>query len=310
LDELVFRPQSGELSAIEEPACSTGKSPDPKASMSPRHILHALRNAFRSRGFNLFGMPFARDYLWFALRGARSWGHTGPGALNFLGTRIEYPNQSHALFLLHEVFVLGTYAFRSSSTAPRIVDCGANIGITTLFFKALFPEGRVLAVEAHPDTCRWLRANVEANALQDVEIRPAAVADREGTVTLFSPEADPGSMVSSLRRGSPHGAATVQVPAIRLSQLIREPVDFLKLDVEGAEYAVVRELVASGAIRWIREAVIEFHTVPESPDGPAALRELLVSAGMDVSVDAGGLPDVGIMRARRSPSALKAGSAR
>lgn len=278
--------------------------------MSPRHVLHALRNAFRSRGFNLFGLPFARDYLWFALRGARSWGHTGPGALNFMGTRIEYPNQSHALFLLHEVFVEGTYAFRSSSAAPLIVDCGANIGVATLFFKALFPEGRVLAVEAHPDTCRWLRANVDGNALRDVEIRPAAVADREGMVALFTPEADLGSMVSSLRRGSSDGAASVQVPAVRLSQLIREQVDFLKLDVEGAEYAVVRELVASGAIRWIQEAVIEFHVTPESPDGPAALQELLVGAGMDVSVDAGGSPDVGIMRARRRRSAFEAESAR
>lgn len=266
--------------------------------MLPRHALNAFRNAFRSPGYGLFGVRFARDYLRVALRGARSWGHPGPGTLNFLGARIEYPNQSHALFLVHEVFVQATYAFRTRSAAPFIVDCGANIGITTLFFKALFPGARIVAVEPEPNTCRWLRTNVERNGLSGVEICPAAVGGRDGTVALFTPEADPGSMTSSIHSEWSHGVAA-QVPSVRLSTLIREPVDFLKLDVEGAEYAVVRELVASGAITWVQEAVIEFHSLADEPGGAAALRELLAGAGMDVTVDEGASADAGIIRARR-----------
>jgi FkbM family methyltransferase len=266
--------------------------------MSPRHLLNALRNAFRSAGARLFGVRFARDYLRFAVRCARSWGSTAPGRLTVLGARIEYPNQSYALFLLHEVFVHATYAFRTASRAPRIVDCGANVGFSTVFFKALYPDARILAIEAEPGTCGWLRRNVEGNGLRGVEVRQAAVADRDGTVTLFTPASDPGSMTSSVRNEWARGAGA-EVPAVRLSTLIREPVDFLKLDVEGAEYAVLRELVASGAVERIREMAIEFHAIQGEPDGPAELEALLAGAGMAVSVHPGEDGATGIIRARR-----------
>jgi FkbM family methyltransferase len=266
--------------------------------MALRHAVRAFRNAFHSPGFSLFGVRFARDYLWFALRCARSWGYTGPGMVKVLGVRIEYPNQSHALFLMHEVFVQATYAFHPRSRAPVVVDCGANVGFSTLFFKALHPGATILALEPEPDTCGWLRANVERNALRGVEIRQAAAADRDGTVTLFTPEADPGSLTSSLRNDWAKGAGA-EVLAVRLSTLIPEPVDFLKLDVEGAEYAVIRELVASGALGRIREVVLEFHALSGEPDGPAALEALLAGAGMAVVVQPGDSPRTGIMRARQ-----------
>lgn len=52
---------------------------------------------------------------------------------------------------------------------------------------------------------------------------------------------------------------TVRVPAVRLSRYVSKPIDFLKLDVEGSELAVLRDLEASGAIRQMRQMVVEFH---------------------------------------------------
>lgn len=242
------------------------------------------------------------DYLRFTARCVRAWGHTGPGVMKVLSARIEYPNQSHALFLLHEVFVQATYGFRPRSAAPVIVDCGANVGFCVLFFKAMFPDARIIALEAEPGTCAWLRRNVEGNGLQDVEIRHAAAAERDGTITLFTPQDDPGSMVSSIWSEWADGVP-VQVPAVRLSSLIREPVDFLKLDVEGAEYGLVREMVESGAMEHVREAVIEFHELPGMPDGPAELSALLARAGMEVSVHPHLAEHAGILRAWRPAAA-------
>ena len=270
--------------------------------MPLRRLTRVFRNAFRSPGYRLFGLRMARDYLRFALRCARSWGSTRPGTVDLLGARMEYPNQSYALFLLHEIFVEATYAFRSRSPRPLVIDCGANVGFSTLFFKALYPDARVVAVEAHPDTFGWLRGNVERNGFRGMEIRQAAVADRDGVVTLFTPETDAGSITASLRDDWTPGAGA-QVPAVRLSALVTEPVDFLKLDVEGAEYAVVCELVASGAVARIREMGVELHALPGEPDGPAELRGLLQGAGMEVAVE----PDDGrgtwILRARRPEAA-------
>ena len=52
---------------------------------------------------------------------------------------------------------------------------------------------------------------------------------------------------------------TVRVPAVRLSSYVTGPVDFLKLDVEGSELPVLRDLVKSRAISRIGQMVIEFH---------------------------------------------------
>ena len=49
------------------------------------------------------------------------------------------------------------------------------------------------------------------------------------------------------------------MPAVRLSRYVTKPVDFLKLDVEGSELPVLRDLASSGAIGMIRQMVIEFH---------------------------------------------------
>ena len=267
--------------------------------MLPRHAVSALRNAFRSPGSRIFGVRFALDYLRFAARCARSWGHTGPGRVKLVGLDIAYPNQSHALFLVHEVFVQAVYAFRSGSAAPFIIDCGANVGFTTLFFTKLFPGARIVAVEPEPGTAAWLRGNVEGNAAAGgVRIVEAAVAGREGTVTLFAPETDPGSMTSSTREEWTAGAGT-EVRAIRLSSLIDAPVDFLKLDVEGAEYEVLRELVATGAIARVRETTIEYHPLASEPEGADALAALLAGAGMGVSVTPGEPGQPGIIHARR-----------
>ncbi len=77
------------------------------------HAIRAFRNAFLSPGFRLFGLRFSRDYLRFAWRAARRWGSIEPGSLSFLGYRLDYFNQSHALFLVHEIFVNAAYSFTS-----------------------------------------------------------------------------------------------------------------------------------------------------------------------------------------------------
>jgi hypothetical protein len=49
------------------------------------------------------------------------------------------------------------------------------------------------------------------------------------------------------------------VNAVRLSEWITGPVDLLKLDIEGAEVAVIRDLEASGKLKFVRNMVIEYH---------------------------------------------------
>ncbi|HEU0053622.1 MAG TPA: FkbM family methyltransferase, partial [Longimicrobium sp.] len=185
------------------------------------------------------------------------------------------------------------YAFRPATDRPRIVDCGANIGFSILFFRKMFPGARILAFEPDPAAFARLRRTVEENGLGDgVELRNEAVAGEAGTLRLFGP---PGGI--EVGTAWTEGEAR-DVPAVRLSDHIDGPVDFLKLDVEGAEYGVIDDLVRTGAIGHVREAVIEFHRDGAAPDAPERMVAALRAAGFAVTGDLS--PRIGLLRATRA----------
>ena len=61
------------------------------------------------------------------------------------------------------------------------------------------------------------------------------------------------------------GDERLEIRPVRLSGWIREPVDFLKIDVEGAAYDVINDLIETDAIRWVREAAIKYHDLESKP---------------------------------------------
>lgn len=263
------------------------------------HAIRAFRNAFLSPGFRLFGLRFSRDYLRFAWRAARRWGSIEPGSLSFLGYRLDYFNQSHALFLVHEIFVNAAYSFTSPNTRPRIVDCGANIGMAVIFFKAVRPEAEIIAFEPHPMTFARLFETIHSNGLRDVHAENAAVGDKDGTADLYTHLSDHGSLISSVDR-SWGGDERLEIRTVRLSGWIREPVDFLKIDVEGAEYDVIDDLIETDAIRWVREAAIEYHELDAQPGRLTRMTKALEAAGFHIHVTpAHDGTRVGLIRARR-----------
>ena len=244
---------------------------------------HVLRNAFFSPGARRFGrIPFARDYLRFAAHAAGHWEDRGAGTITFLGHRISFLDHKVVLGALHGIFVAGEYAFRAGRPDPFILDCGANIGIATLYFKTAYPRARVLSFEPHPASFDVLRRNVEDNRLAGVELRQAAVGDRDGTLTLYDSPDEEAALNVSFDAGWV-GGREFTAPVERLSDRIDGPVDFLKLNVEGAEYAVVDDLVATGAFREVREAVVCWHAVTGVDDGERRMTETLRAAGMEVT---------------------------
>lgn len=113
------------------------------------------------------------------------------------------------------------------------VDVGANIGVLTRLMAELAPRGRVYGFEPARENFGYLRRN--AGSLDNVDLRHAAVLDRDGPVSLEFNEAYPaGSFVSD------HGEA---VDGVRLDSWAEQVglarLDVLKIDVEGAEPAVL-----------------------------------------------------------------------
>jgi len=130
--------------------------------------------------------------------------------------------------------------------------------MSVLFFKALYPGARVLAFEPAQRAHDLLVRNVEANGLRDVEVHRAALGREDGEVPFFEDRDDPATFRMSTRSERLPGTAS-PVPQRRLSQLLREEVDLLKLDIEGSEDDVLAELVDSQAVSRIHQLVVEYH---------------------------------------------------
>ena len=193
---------------------------------------------------------------------------------------------SSLAYLHREIFVELEYWFRAQRSDPFIVDGGSNIGMSVLFFKALYPAARVIAFEPARPAHELLKRNVEANRLSDVEVYHAALGRTNGEVQLYEDPGDPATFRMSTRRCRIDGSPTA-VAGRRLSDFVDADVDLVKLDVEGAEDDVLSDLVASGAIARVGQLIVEYHhQLDPTRDFLGAFLERLREQGFSYHVSA------------------------
>ncbi|HTG80929.1 MAG TPA: FkbM family methyltransferase [Geobacteraceae bacterium] len=175
-----------------------------------------------------------------------------------VGYKVSHVNLKNLCQLFDEIFINCIYHFTSAGDAPLIIDCGSNIGMSILFFKKLYPGARVVGFEPDRTTYGKLEENIRLNNLQHVRVYNQAVSDQNGTITFYKDPDIVGSHVMSVLDKRTSGQK-VEIDAVRLSEFITEEVDFLKLDIEGSETLVIRELSETNKLRMIKELIIEYH---------------------------------------------------
>jgi len=159
-------------------------------------------------------------------------------------------------FLHREIFVDLAYYFSTSRTTPVIIDGGSNIGVSIAFFKTLYPDARVLAFEPAPRAFELLQKNV--GGVPGVELHRAALGRSNSTVTFYEHD-DEWMLRQSTRPERLTVDSETTVEQRRLSDFVTEPVDMVKLDVEGAEADVLDDLAESGAIEQVQQLIVEYH---------------------------------------------------
>jgi FkbM family methyltransferase len=137
-----------------------------------------------------------------------------------------------------------------------VLDVGANIGyVTLLVADRVGPAGSVLAVEPEPTNYRLLSESVRRNGFDWVDLRRVALSDAPGRGSLNVHPSNKGKH-SLLGNGT---GTSVAVDVTTLDELDVPDVDLVKVDVEGAEPAVIR-----GGRDTLRDArpivVTEFNT--------------------------------------------------
>jgi len=170
-----------------------------------------------------------------------------------------------------EIFQQGIYRFHATSRSPVIIDCGANYGVSVVYFKQIFPDAKVIAVEADPEIFALLQWNAAVHDLADVTLINKVVAAQAGQVEFHREGADAG------RIHFMSGAKDVlTLPTIALDELLTQPVDFLKIDIEGAETEV---LAASRRLDLVSQLMVEYHSFADSPQELPRLLSTLTEAG-------------------------------
>lgn len=174
------------------------------------------------------------------------------------GFKIRFFDYLSFISLFEEIFITQPYCFSSQSNNPRVIDAGSNIGLALFFFKKLYPGSKITAFEPDGATFDLLRENVSANNLKEVELVKAALSDRRGETDFYF---DPQRLGSGSMGIYPHYPSwkKQRVETVLLSDWLREPIDFLKMDIEGAEEQALKELAAKNKLDLVREMVVEYH---------------------------------------------------
>ncbi|MDQ6765626.1 MAG: FkbM family methyltransferase [Verrucomicrobiota bacterium] len=135
------------------------------------------------------------------------------------------------------------------SKTDHVLDVGANIGCTSILFGQLAQA--VCSFEPSPSTVQFLRQNIAASGLNNVEIKNYALGRESGESEItFAPNNRAGAFLSDVTKAS-IGHVTEPITVKTLDAAVTETnwdkVDFIKIDAEGYEQSVIdggRETVA------------------------------------------------------------------
>lgn len=122
------------------------------------------------------------------------------------------------------------------------VDIGANVGLYSLYL-ASCGNVRTLAIEPQPGILERLKFHLATNPSVKVDLRPIALADRDGEATLVLNDSDSGGAHLDKQNGREEAGQRISVPCKPLMVVLADAriaaIDALKIDVEGAEDIVL-----------------------------------------------------------------------
>lgn len=169
------------------------------------------------------------------------------------GKPFHYISPAELIHGLQEIFLDRIYE-QPFGPRPYILDCGANVGLSVRYFKSIAPDALIEAFEPDPANFALLEKNVAASGDTGIQLHQKAIWKASTTLQFES-----GGLMSSriADSGAPAGKQMVDVEAVRLKDMLQRQVDFLKMDIEGAEYEVIRDVQDS--LGQVKCMFIEYH---------------------------------------------------
>ena len=172
-----------------------------------------------------------------------------------LNLSIEIRPSSSDLPVLRKIFVEQEYTPPWPLAPATILDGGAYIGLSSLYFHHLFPEAQILALEPDPESFAMLEKNT--HAIPQIRVVNAALwSSHESQRFLADAGAPWASRISGTSIAETRSVRCMTLPEV--ATMAGGRLDLMKLDIEGAEAEVFRG-GDEQILRHVQSVVIEFH---------------------------------------------------
>lgn len=219
-----------------------------------RKILTNIINGILKRLFLKKQQQTAFEQIdWWAEKILKHEGDSVMKQKKFKAFTINYIRPYELLHTYREIFENEIYRFTSNKISPLIIDCGANIGLSVIYFKNIFPDSEVICFEPDNNNFQLLEKNIADNKLNNVNIHKEAIWTKNGSISFESK----GSEASKINESTEISSS--QILCIDFAEVLSnyDEIDLLKMDIEGAEHSVIRH--CSTHLHKIKNMFIEYH---------------------------------------------------
>lgn len=203
-----------------------------------------------------------------------------PFETKLFGKEIYAIDSASFLVMQNEIFNKEIYKFRSDNSHPRIIDVGANIGLSTIYFKLHYPNAKITAFEPDPLAYEALEKNVITNhRFSDIELINKAVWNEDTEIEFTTNKADGGSL--SVNKP---GFNKIKIETLRFRNFLlqQKNIEFLKIDIEGAESEVIPDCY--DCLSKVKFLFLEYHSFVNEEQQLSKIIDILKSSGFRIYV--------------------------
>lgn len=174
--------------------------------------------------------------------------------------KYKYPillrNNTTDVCVFYQVFLAKSYEIFYGIEPKVIIDCGANIGLSAIYFKNRFPEAKIIAIEPEISNFELLKKNTEK--YNNIFCIKSGVWNK--STNLVIKDRSNGNWGFVIEEANCKSSDTI--PAVSINEIIDDykinQIDILKIDIEGSE----KELFESNFENWLKITkilIIELH---------------------------------------------------
>jgi FkbM family methyltransferase len=180
-----------------------------------------------------------------------------PGTTKIFGFEFTFVDSASFIGQYIDIFKKQSYQFNTANEQPLIIDCGANVGVSILYYTKQYPKAKIIAFEPDKNVFDALKKNVGNIKNDNITLINKGLWNTEGKMVFMAEGADGGRVLEGNSEISP-ALKTVEIETTSLKSYLNTKIDFLKIDIEGAEAVVIED--CENLLSNAQQIFIEFHS--------------------------------------------------